>query len=74
MLLLLQGLNLFSQTSGLFPNPAKCAIFFAGVQPEEKKKRILQVSWFAKGRLLLNYLGVPIYAKRLPVSEGEKLV
>ena len=70
---LLRGLKLFSLTSGLFPNPEKSAVYFAGVNRGEIQ-RILEVSGFKQGVLPFNYLGIPIDAKRLPSHEGDNLV
>lgn len=71
--LLLQGLKLFSQTSGLFPKPQKSAIYYVGMA-ETEVQRLMEVSGFAGGQLPFKYLGVPIYATRIPVKEGDRLV
>lgn len=70
---MLQGLKLFSQTSGLFPNASKTAIYCVGMRAEEVK-RVTDISGFHVGQLPFTYLGIPIYAKRFPVNEGAKLM
>ncbi|XP_062094314.1 uncharacterized protein LOC133800371 [Humulus lupulus] len=70
---LLQGLKLFSQTSGLQPNASKSALFCSGMNSNEVH-RILEVSGFRKSDVPFNYLGVPICAKRISAKESSLLV
>ena len=75
--LMLQWLELFSQTSGLYPNPAKTAFFFfffcAGMK-EAEIQRILEMSSFVRGTLPFIYKGVLIYPRRMPAREGRILL
>ncbi|XP_062112764.1 uncharacterized protein LOC133823927 [Humulus lupulus] len=70
---LLQGLKLFSQTSGLQPNSSKSALFYSGMSSNEVQ-RILEVSGFRKSEVPFNYLGVPICPKRISAKECTLLV
>ncbi|XP_062114571.1 uncharacterized protein LOC133825675 [Humulus lupulus] len=70
---LLQGLTLFSQTSGLQPNASKFAIYCSGMNTNEVQ-RILEASGFRKSDVPFSYLGVPIYAKRISAKECSLLV
>ncbi|XP_062104126.1 uncharacterized protein LOC133815286 [Humulus lupulus] len=70
---LLQGLKLFSQTSGLQPNAFKSAIYCSGMNNNEVQ-RLLDASDFRKYDVPFNYLGIPIYAKRISAKECSLLV
>ncbi|XP_062112537.1 uncharacterized protein LOC133823707 [Humulus lupulus] len=70
---LLQGLTLFSQTSGLQPNASKFAIYCSGMNTNEVQ-RILEASGFSKSDVPFNYLGVPICAERISTKECSLLV
>uniref|UniRef100_A0A803QAN8 Reverse transcriptase domain-containing protein n=1 Tax=Cannabis sativa TaxID=3483 RepID=A0A803QAN8_CANSA len=65
---LLQGLKLFSLTSGLQPNPQKSAIYCSNV-PQEEVSRVLLASGFSLKDMPFTYLGVPICAKRISGNE-----
>uniref|UniRef100_A0A803Q7V6 Reverse transcriptase domain-containing protein n=1 Tax=Cannabis sativa TaxID=3483 RepID=A0A803Q7V6_CANSA len=69
---LLQGLKLFSLTSGLYPNATKFAIYSSDM-PEDQLRKILEVSGFTKQSLPLTYLGVPIGAKKISWKDCEVL-
>ncbi|XP_062075327.1 uncharacterized protein LOC133779372 [Humulus lupulus] len=71
--LLLQGLKLFSQSSGLHPNEAKSAIYCNGMDSREVQ-RVLAVSGFAHSKLPFRYLGIPINSKKLLAAECELLL
>ena len=73
MYMLLQGLRRFSQTSGLFPNKEKSTIYCVGME-ELEVQRLMEVSGFSSGQLPFKYLGVPIYSRRPPAIEGNRLV
>lgn len=70
---ILQGLKLFSQTSGLFPNASKSAIYCVGMTVGEVR-RVIEVSGFQLGTLPFNYLGLPIYARKVPAYESSRLM
>ena len=70
---MLQGLKRFSHTSGLFPNPEKSALYCAGIDKNIVQK-LVDIAGFTEGTLPLTYLGIPIYAKRMPIREGEILI
>ena len=70
---LLQGLKLFSETSGLFVNPGKSGIYCAGMEKEVIDK-IVQVSGFSHCRWPFTYLGVPISPKKLTKEDGRILL
>ncbi|XP_062100790.1 uncharacterized protein LOC133806714 [Humulus lupulus] len=71
--LLLRGLKLFSDTSGLQANKNKYDIIFSGIK-EDEMKRILEMSGFAQGTFPLKYLGVPICTRHINVAECDMLV
>ncbi|GJV27544.1 putative RNA-directed DNA polymerase [Tanacetum coccineum] len=54
----------FSKVSGLVPNLDKSVAFFGNV-PNHSKRAILRIMSFAKGSLLIRYLGVPLISSRL---------
>lgn len=70
---MLQGLALFSISSGLFPNPEKTALYCHGMEAREVK-RIVDVSGYKLSRMPFHYLGVPISMKRLNKDDESKLI
>uniref|UniRef100_A0A803PQV7 Reverse transcriptase n=1 Tax=Cannabis sativa TaxID=3483 RepID=A0A803PQV7_CANSA len=68
IILLLQGLKLFSASSGLQPNKAKSAIYCSNM-PESDITRILEASGFSKQQIPFRYLGIPICSKRITKQE-----
>ncbi|GJW39228.1 RNA-directed DNA polymerase, eukaryota, reverse transcriptase zinc-binding domain protein [Tanacetum coccineum] len=68
-----EGLMEFSKVSGLVPNMNKSTIFFGNVR-EGERQRMLEVMPFAKGTLLMKYLGIPLITKNIGVSECNQLV
>ncbi|XP_062104096.1 uncharacterized protein LOC133815257 [Humulus lupulus] len=70
---LLQGLKLFSQTSGLHPNVAKSAVYCYDMTGVEVQK-VLEASGFSRSSLPFKYFGIPICAKRISAKECEILL
>ncbi|KAM6553523.1 hypothetical protein CsatB_014285 [Cannabis sativa] len=71
--LMLQGLRLFSSSSGLLPNNNKSAIYCAGM-PEAEIQRAVQISGFTRSSVPFKYLGIPICSKRISQAECNILV
>uniref|UniRef100_A0A803QE60 Reverse transcriptase domain-containing protein n=1 Tax=Cannabis sativa TaxID=3483 RepID=A0A803QE60_CANSA len=65
---MLQGLKLFSCSSGLQLNPNKSAIYCCGMEDSEMQ-RILDCSGFNKKEVPFKYLGIPICVKRISGKE-----
>ncbi|KAM6567268.1 hypothetical protein CsatA_026396 [Cannabis sativa] len=70
---MLQGLNLFSNSSGLVPNKSKPIIYCTGME-ENEMKRVVDMSGFTREDLPFKYLGLPICAKRISKEECKLLV
>ncbi|GJX74986.1 hypothetical protein Tco_0313581 [Tanacetum coccineum] len=63
----------FSKVSSLYPNMSKSTIFFGSLN-ESKITRILSIMPFAMEKLPMKYLGVPLLAQRLTVTDCKILV
>uniref|UniRef100_A0A803PF12 Reverse transcriptase domain-containing protein n=1 Tax=Cannabis sativa TaxID=3483 RepID=A0A803PF12_CANSA len=70
---MLQGLNLFSNTSRLVPNKNTSAIYCSGMA-ETEIKRVVDMSGFTRADLPFKYLGLPICAKRISKEDCKLLV
>ncbi|XP_060972592.1 uncharacterized protein LOC115717990 [Cannabis sativa] len=68
IILLLQGLKLFSATSGLQPNKTKSAIYCSNMA-EQEVFRVLEALGFTRQQAPLRYLGVPICIKKISKQE-----
>ncbi|KAM6592908.1 hypothetical protein CsatA_000611 [Cannabis sativa] len=73
IILMLQGLGLFSRSSGLLPNNSKSVIYCAGM-PETEIQRVVQISGFTRSSIPFKYLGIPICSKRISQTECNTLV
>ncbi|CAK8544356.1 unnamed protein product [Lathyrus sativus] len=71
--LLMNHLQTFSQSIGLVVNPAKCRVYFGGVE-NETKNDILASTSYKEGDLPFRYLGVPLTCKRLSTPHYMSLV
>ncbi|GJV90083.1 RNA-directed DNA polymerase, eukaryota, reverse transcriptase zinc-binding domain protein [Tanacetum coccineum] len=67
-----KSIDEFSQVSGLIPNLGKSVIFFGSIN-ERDKIDLLQVLPFKCGKLPVRYLGGPLLAKKLGVSDCKVL-
>ncbi|XP_030478196.2 uncharacterized protein LOC115695257 [Cannabis sativa] len=73
IILLLQGLKLFSATSGLQRNKAKSAIYCSNME-EYEIGRVLESSGFTRQQTPFRYLGVPICTKKNSKQECNVLI
>ncbi|KAL2225249.1 UNVERIFIED_CONTAM: Retrovirus-related Pol polyprotein from type-2 retrotransposable element R2DM, partial [Sesamum indicum] len=71
--ILMECLQEFRDTSGLTINTSKSSIFTAGIQYEELDG-ILARTGFARGEMPVRYLGIPLAAQRLTVTNYSPLV
>ncbi|KAM6543727.1 hypothetical protein CsatB_008174 [Cannabis sativa] len=70
---LLQGMKLFSMSSGLYPNELKSALYRCGMK-EDEVQRVIDASGFARSILPFKYLGIPICARRLTAVECGTII
>ncbi|KAL0446228.1 UNVERIFIED_CONTAM: hypothetical protein Slati_1750700 [Sesamum latifolium] len=71
--LLMECLQEFRDVSGLAVNTTKSSIFTAGIQAEELHG-ILARTDFARGMMPVRYLGIPLAAQRLSITDYSPLV
>ncbi|XP_021851059.1 uncharacterized protein [Spinacia oleracea] len=71
--LILQAFKLFSASSGLKANQQKSSIYCHGMS-NDVIQRIIDVSGFTRSQLPFRYLGFPICAKKISVSQCGMLV
>ncbi|KAL0303449.1 UNVERIFIED_CONTAM: hypothetical protein Sradi_6213000 [Sesamum radiatum] len=71
--ILMECLQEFRDVSGLAVNTSKLSIFTAGIQ-NDVLDGILAKTEFARGKMLVRYLGIPFAAKRLLVTDYSPLV
>ncbi|XP_062088358.1 uncharacterized protein LOC133794933 [Humulus lupulus] len=70
---MLQGLKLFTATSGLHPNETKLVVYCCGM-PEYDIQRVLEASSFSRSQMPFRYLGIPICAKKISAKDCELLL
>ncbi|XP_074361033.1 uncharacterized protein LOC141701249 [Apium graveolens] len=70
---LLDGVDEFSEASGLVVNLSKCNIFFSNV-PLFTVSAALQRSGFIWGDLPIKFLGIPLVSKRLTAADCVPLI
>lgn len=61
--LLMDAFDVFSNSTGLKVNPAKCCIYFSGMD-NKLKTDIKEMTGFVEGNLSFHYLGVSMSSKR----------
>ncbi|KAL2232350.1 UNVERIFIED_CONTAM: Retrovirus-related Pol polyprotein from type-2 retrotransposable element R2DM [Sesamum indicum] len=71
--ILIECLQEFRDASGLTVNTSKSSIFTAGIQNEELDG-ILARTEFARGEMPVRYLGIPLAAQRLSVTNYSPLM
>ncbi|KAK4422036.1 hypothetical protein Salat_2154400 [Sesamum alatum] len=71
--ILMDCLQEFRDVSGLVVNSAKSNIFTADIQQHELDY-ILEETQFARGEMPVRYLGIPLAAKRLLITDFSTLV
>lgn len=70
VLLMLKGVKLFADTTGLIANPNKSAIYGCGIEDSELQ-RIVDYYGYKLGKLPIKYLGVHIKGKKLKAADCE---
>ncbi|XP_019253939.1 PREDICTED: uncharacterized protein LOC109232639 [Nicotiana attenuata] len=73
IVLMLRGLQSFSNASGLTTNAAKSNIFSASME-EQDLQNLCELTGYKRGTLPFRYLGVPISPKKLTIMDCEVLV
>ncbi|KAL0329453.1 UNVERIFIED_CONTAM: hypothetical protein Sradi_4932000 [Sesamum radiatum] len=71
--ILMECLQEFRDVSGLAVNTAKSNIFTAGIQ-NDTLDEVLAMTEFARGHMPVRYLGIPLAAQRLSVTDYSPLV
>ncbi|KAL0392778.1 UNVERIFIED_CONTAM: hypothetical protein Sradi_2500600 [Sesamum radiatum] len=71
--ILMECLQEFREVSGLAVNTAKSNIFTAGIQ-DDILDEVLAMTEFARGHIPVRYLGIPLAAQRLSVTDYSPLV
>ncbi|KAL0314993.1 UNVERIFIED_CONTAM: hypothetical protein Scaly_2556600 [Sesamum calycinum] len=71
--ILMECIQDFRDVSGLAVNTAKSNIFKAGIQ-DDILDRVLAMTEFARGHMPVRYLGIPLAAQRLSVTDYSPLV
>lgn len=73
VLMMLRGMKLFADTTGLVANPNKSAIYGCGID-EAEMQRLVDCSGYKHEKLYFKYLGVPISNKKLTAADCEQLI
>ncbi|XP_048501399.1 uncharacterized protein LOC125497765 [Beta vulgaris subsp. vulgaris] len=71
--LMMEGFQLFFNTTGLKVGPEKTFVFCSGMSNEEVNK-ILDMTGFVKGSFPFRYLGIPICCKKKSIAECENIL
>ncbi|KAL9660120.1 hypothetical protein QQ045_024931 [Rhodiola kirilowii] len=70
---LLKVINGFCDASGQMLNPEKSKVYFSSHINEERRKALLDITYFSEGNFPVNYLGAPLFAGRARVSYFKHL-
>ncbi|KAK4376022.1 hypothetical protein RND71_006699 [Anisodus tanguticus] len=73
VMLLLRGMETFTNASGLQANAGKSNIFSANMDPQSLED-ICAATEYQRGNLPFRYLGVPVSAKRINIVDCEILI
>lgn len=73
VLMMLQGLRLFADSTSLVASPQKSVIFGCGMTNQDMQ-RLVDCSGFKQDTLPFRYLGVPISTKKLLAADCEQLL
>ncbi|KAL2931434.1 LINE-1 reverse transcriptase-like protein [Bienertia sinuspersici] len=71
--MLLSGVHIFSDTTGLHVNAKKSKVYYAGMK-EEEVSTIKRISSFKTGMLLSRYPNVPLSHAKLKVSDCDMMI
>lgn len=71
--MIMKVFHMFSDSIGLYVNPAKSNVFFSNVGSDVKQE-ILKATCFEERALPLKYLGIPLTSKKLSVNSRSILV
>lgn len=71
--LMMEAFEMFSKSTGLRVNPAKCCIFFGGVD-QNLKDDIRLLTGFEEGKLPFRYIGVPMSSRKLTIQNYSMLI